>query len=334
MIRKFKRFPLKLRKWEERSLYQDVFEISKTCVNGPLNLEETIVSAQTSEPEWSREGCFFTDVEELREIPVKYSISQSGSVDDFIINGNLVASTFSDEISHQLRTHLSRVLGLDDDLCTFYIKFGSADEPLSQTFDRLRGLRLMRGTNAFESLICSILSQNNSALLWNRTARLLMKHYGRRVRFSDGSTSYLFPQPARLAKVKVRELQARTSMGYRARPVVEVSRLIAKGHLELQKLVSCSYEDAFDVLLGLYGVGPKVADCFLLYGIGKLEAAPVDVWIHRIVTKLYFANKRVSRVQTARFLRERFGKWAGYAQLYLFDFARRSPVIFTKSESA
>jgi N-glycosylase/DNA lyase len=317
-----------------RYTYQDDFEISKNSVNGPLNLEKTIVSAQTSEPEWLRDGGVFSDVEELKEIHVKYSITQLGSVDDYVISGNFVANRFSDEIPPQLKAHLSRILGFTHDLSAFYRKFDSPNEPLSQTFDALRGLRLMRGTSAFESLICSILSQNNSALLWNRTVRLLMKHYGRKVRFSDGSTSYGFPQPARLAKVKIRQIQARTSMGYRARPVVEASRLVAEGHLELQKLASCSYEDAFNILLDLDGVGPKVADCFLLYGIGKLEAAPVDVWIHRIVTKLYFANKRVSRVETARFLRERFGEWAGYAQLYLFDFARRSPSLFTNRTAA
>ena len=79
-------------------------------------------------------------------------------------------------------------------------------------------------------------------------------------------------------------------------------------------------------LLDLPGVGPKVADCFLLYGLGRLEAAPVDVWIHRIVSELYFKGRKVSRLMTARFLRERFGEWAGYAQLYLFDYARRGVI--------
>jgi len=113
-------------------------------------------------------------------------------------------------------------------------------------------------------------------------------------------------------------------MGYRAESVVQVSRLIARGQLRLEELAECFYEEAVEILLDLPGVGPKVADCFLLYGVGKLEAAPVDVWIHRIVSKLYFRRKRVSRLKTARFLRERFEEWAGYAQLYLFDYARRT----------
>jgi N-glycosylase/DNA lyase len=76
------------------------------------------------------------------------------------------------------------------------------------------------------------------------------------------------------------------------------------------------------MLLELPGVGPKVADCFLLYGAGYLQAAPVDICIHRIVSRFYFRGGKVSRMKTAAFLREHFHEWAGYAQLYLFDYAR------------
>ena len=182
----------------------------------------------------------------------------------------------------------------------------------------------MRGTNLYESLVCSILSQNNSARLWNRTARLMMQYYGHKVDFPDGTTSFLFPSAQTLAKLKPRELQARTSMGYRAKAVVQVSRMIAKRELQLEEIARRPYEKAVESLLELPGVGPKVADCFLLYGMGRFEAAPVDVWIHRIVTHLYFHDGKVSRPKTGKFLRERFGKWAGYAQLYLFDYARRT----------
>lgn len=301
------------------SLNQKTFTITKNDVNGPMNLAETMASAQTSEPEWSKEGEYFTDVEEFDGVPVKYTLSQVGTVDEFSIKVNYSG----DAPVSQLNEHLRKILGLEDDLRAFYHKFDRPKEPVSQTFLRLRGLRLMRGTNLFESLICSILSQNNSVLLWNRTARLLMKCYGKKVRLLDGSNFFLFPTPERLAKVNARELRARTSIGYRARPVLEASRLIANGDLELERLLSCSYGESMETLLDLYGVGPKVADCFLLYGLAKFEAAPVDVWIQRIVEKLYFKNNRVSKLKSAEFLRDHFGGWAGYAQLYLFDFARR-----------
>jgi N-glycosylase/DNA lyase len=295
-------------------------------VRGPLNLRETILSAQTSEPEWERENSTFTDIETLDGIPVKYSMSQQGGTDEFTVTVQVMASEQTERVTELLKTHLDHVLGLNDDLESFYLKFSDNAEPLASTFSRLRGLRLMRGTSLYESLICSILSQNNSVLLWNRTARLLMKLYGKRVNFPEGPTHFLFPKPEVLARLSPRELRSKTSMGYRAKPVVQVSRLVVKNELKLEDLTKLPYDEAMELLLELPGVGPKVADCFLLYGAGFLEAAPVDVWIHRIVTHLYFKGRKVSRLKTARFLRERFGEWAGYAQLYLFDFARREAI--------
>lgn len=316
------------------SVQEYSFETSHTDAIGPLNLEATILSAQTSEPEWAREDASFVDVEVLNDTPVKYAVSQQGGVDDFRLKVRAISSILSDQLAGNLRLHLNRVLGLGDNLEAFYRKFSDNAEPLHATFTKLRGLRLMRGTNLFESLICSILSQNNSAMLWNRTARLLMRLYGSRVNFPDGATSFLFPRPETLAELSPRELRSKTSMGYRAKPVVQVSRLVASGKLNLNDLSKLSYEDAMVVLLDLPGVGPKVADCFWLYGVGGLQAAPVDVWIHRIVTRLYFRGRKVSRLKTARFLRERFGEWAGYAQLYLFDFARHGGISKIHAEAS
>jgi len=237
----------------------------------------------------------------------------------------------ADEIATRLKTHLTSVLGLKDDLNLFYRKF-TEDKVLSLTFQNLRGLRLMHGANLFEALICSMLSQNNSVRLWNRSARLMMTSYGPKVNFADGSREFLFPHPQTLAKLNPRNVRARTSMGYRAKPIVAVSRMIATHQFDLDKLANKSYEEAKDMLLELPGVGPKVADCFLLYGAGRMDAAPVDVWIHRIVSKLYLHGKKTSRVSTAAFLREHFLEWAGYAQLYLFDYARREKVEQTRPQ--
>lgn len=298
------------------------FILAEDYVNGPLNLEETISSAQTSEAEWIRNAQSFVDVEKINDTYVKYSVKQNGPSDHFTILMQYVTPPAMSISRTDLKQHLEKVLGLGDDLRLFYETF-SADEPLSLTFGPMRGLRVMRGTNLYESLICSILSQNNSAKRWNGIARLLMRQYGRKVRFPDGSSWFLFPTPKDIARLTARELQRTTSMGYRAKSVITVSCMIQTKELDLESLVKSSYENALENLLQLYGVGPKVADCFLLYGAGQLRAAPVDVWIHRIVNGLYFKGRRMPRPAIASFLRDRFGCWAGYAQLYLFHYARR-----------
>lgn len=294
-------------------------------MNGPLSLTETLLSGQTGQVELLPEGGSFTDVRVLDDIPVKYVLQQIGDRDNFFLNVHATAAN-SDEAARNLRHHLSQMLGLKDDLNLFYQKFANEDPVLARTFNNLRGLRLMRGPDPFEALVCSMLSQNNSVRLFNRSARLMMRHFGRVVNFPDGSREFLFPRPEELARLNPRELRSKTSTGYRAKPIVIVSRMLVNGDLNLGKLAEDSYERAMEVLLELPGVGPKVADCFLLYGGVNLEAAPVDVWIHRIVSKLYFHGGKVSRLKTAKFLRERFLNWAGYAQLYLFDYARRGKV--------
>ena len=303
-----------------------LFQIEGSAVNGPLNLAETALSGQTAEPEWRKNNASFTDVEVLRGIPVKYTMTQVGDADNFTLKVQAITSRPDEADEVDLMEHVFHTLGLGDDLPFFYRKFSEEDETLSGTFRNFRGLRLMRGTDLFQSLISSILSQNNSVRLWNRSARLMMTNFGRRVSFPDGSVECLFPSAETLARTNPRTLKARTRIGYRAKPVVMVSRMVANGELNLRKITEQSYEKALDSLLQLPGVGPKVADCFLLYGAGQMEAAPVDVWIHRIVTKLYFGGRKASKLRTSRFLRERFRKWAGYAQLYLFDYARRGAV--------
>lgn len=120
------------------------FEISPQEVRGPMNLQETVLSAQTSEPEWVRESASFVDVEELDGTPVKYSLSQVGSVDDFKLTVNAISYTHDEQMGAGLRSHLNRVLGLSDDLESFYDKFTHETDPLQSTFAHLRGLRLMR----------------------------------------------------------------------------------------------------------------------------------------------------------------------------------------------
>jgi N-glycosylase/DNA lyase len=75
-------------------------------------------------------------------------------------------------------------------------------------------------------------------------------------------------------------------------------------------------------LLAFPGIGPKVADCVLLYGFHKLEAFPVDVWIARVMRKHYFRNRRVSEAKIHAFARKKWAKNAGYLQQYFFHTAR------------
>ena len=84
------------------------------------------------------------------------------------------------------------------------------------------------------------------------------------------------------------------------------------------------YHRAFNKIIELEGVGPKVADCILLYGYNKHEAYPVDVWINRITSYIYFNGQKPSNKRIMNFAQDKFGEYSGYVQLYLFNYARLS----------
>jgi N-glycosylase/DNA lyase len=102
---------------------------------------------------------------------------------------------------------------------------------------------------------------------------------------------------------------------------------MVQNEVDLEKIRNMDYESAFESILKLPGVGPKVGDCILLYGYGFGKAFPVDIWISRIVSRLYFEGKNVPNPKMRSLGIEKFGDYAGYTQLYLFHYARKSGLM-------
>jgi N-glycosylase/DNA lyase len=117
-------------------------------------------------------------------------------------------------------------------------------------------------------------------------------------------------------------------MGFRAPNLLATARLIAAGEFDLARLRHVSLGIAREELVKLPGVGPKIADCVLLFAYGFPAAFPVDVWIMKALRQLYFPRRRVKLPRIRRFSEAHFGAYAGYAQQYLFHYmrTRRSPV--------
>jgi len=285
-------------------------------INGQFSLGATLSSGQTSEASWVRANSGFWNVEEVDGQLLKYEVRQVGTVEKPTLHVKLIGM-HSSQSSTAIKDYLTKILRLNDDLKEFYSKF--RNDPVEVTFNPCKGLRLMLASNPFESLICSISSQNTSIKHWNSIIQSIKARFGKKVLLLDGSSFYMFPKPKSLARVGEDAIRS-CKAGYRANYILTASRLVAEGKLDLVKLSKMSYEEAHRSLLGVYGIGPKVADCFLLYGLGFTEAAPVDVWVHRIIQQLYKKSMSVNQVRA--FLRNRFGLWAGYAGLYLFHFAR------------
>ena len=294
--------------------------IAASDINGPFNLEHTIRSGQTSEAEWQPLDNGYWDVELINQRYVKYEVYSESTPSSPRLRVAITSETVDDELCNATKQYLRALFRLGDNLEEFYDAF--RDDPLVNAFSQLQGLRLMQASNLFESLICSICSQHASVKMWNLMAQLIKRTHGERVTFPDGTVFHTFPKPEKLSAVLERDLELICKTGYRAKYIIAASKLIVEGKLNLNHLRDFPYDQARRMLMEVPGIGPKVADCFLLYGVGYTEAAPVDIWMHRIVSKLYFDNTRISKEKAGKFLRDRFHKWAGYAQIYLFHYAR------------
>jgi N-glycosylase/DNA lyase len=215
-----------------------------------------------------------------------------------------------------LTDYLQLDLDLDGVLRTF-----PADEPMQAAVAACRGLRLLR-QDPWECLASFILSSTKQIVQIQQIISALCRCYGDPVAAPPGhEPAYAFPCPARLAAASESDLRA-CKMGFRAPYLLATARRIVAGEVDLDLLSELPDERARARLMGLPGVGRKIADCVLLFAYGCPAAFPVDVWVMKALRGLYFARRHVTPRRLRQFTTEYFGPHAGYAQQYLFHYAR------------
>ncbi|MGC8676522.1 MAG: DNA-3-methyladenine glycosylase family protein, partial [Candidatus Micrarchaeia archaeon] len=200
-------------------------------------------------------------------------------------------------------------LGLHKGVSRIYALLGK-DALLAKAISRFYGMRVTQ-TDPWQTAVCFIASQFNSIKRIRQIVHKLSRKFGERLQ--DGSV--LFPGAESIASSSVREL-AECGLGFRAKYVLDFARGCVSS-FDLGALYRMKYPQAKEALMSFDGIGDKVADCILLFGYGKQEAFPVDVWIKRIVEKEYFKGRKQSMNAIHKFAEEKFGAYAGYAQQYL-----------------
>ena len=204
---------------------------------------------------------------------------------------------------------------LERDLTPIY-RLLEEDERLKKALEHFRGLRLIR-QDSWEALAGFILSSNNNVKRIQGIWRNLVRYFSRRRR----SGKIFFPTPQEIAGSHERILRE-LGLGYRAPFLFYTAKFLSNNSRALEEIRITDYEDAKQRALAFPGIGEKVADCVLLYGFHKHEAFPVDVWILRIMRKLYFRNRRVSESRVRQFAQKKWKHSAGYVQQYLFHGAK------------
>ncbi len=293
-------------------------------LDSPFSLEHTIESGQLFR--WVRRGEWWCGIVSGSAIRLR----QEGDV--------LRCSSGSDALDSSFVARYFRLdVDLDHVLATL-----SKDETIAEAAEKYYGLRIV-SQEPWECLASFVLATNANIPRIKKMVATVCTRYGEPFQF-EGEGYWKFPAPESLARATEGDLLT-CGLGYRAPFLKKVAAAVADGRVDIEGVRGLGYEEARDVLLRelvgekvLLGVGPKVADCVLLYSCGKDEAFPIDVWIARVLAAGYprllgpalkkkLAGEKAKLtpseyLQISRKVRSYFGAYAGYAQQYLYAAAR------------
>ena len=215
---------------------------------------------------------------------------------------------------------LEDYLQIHVDLNSILLSFPD-DEPMRTSVTACRGLRLLR-QEPWECLAGFICSSTKQIVQIQQIIALLCERFGSPIATPSGHRPvHSFPSVERVANTSEAELRA-CKMGFRAPNLLVAARQIADGKLDLSSLRTLGVHEARSRLTALPGVGPKIANCVLLFAYGFQQAFPVDVWVMKALRNLYFPKRRPSCTRLRHFVDTHFGPNAGYAQQYLFHYMR------------
>ena len=214
---------------------------------------------------------------------------------------------------------VARYFALDHPLAEICDSFPK-DPVMNAARDFCHGLRIIRQPT-WECLATFICSSMKQVAHIRQISLALRRRFGEQRRIGD-LLVYTFASPRRLAQASEKEL-LECKLGYRAKNLRATARLVSSGQADLEAWSALSDAELRKQLCALPGVGPKIANCVMLFAYERLRAFPIDVWIERVLRQHYFSRRRKMSAQRLRqFSETYFGEHGGYAQQYLFHQAR------------
>lgn len=205
------------------------------------------------------------------------------------------------------------------------IKSGLAhDEILGKSVEYGYGIRLLNQEH-FELLISFIISARNSIPSIMKTIKKISEKWGTPIEYK-GNTYYTFPTPEQLKDATEEEIKE-TGASFRSKYIVDTIAKVNENSydFDLERISKLNADECHAALQNFKGVGSKVADCIMLFSMRKYSAFPVDVWVKRAMIFFYGAED-ASLNKIRIFARDKFGELAGFAQQYLFYYARENKI--------
>lgn len=205
-------------------------------------------------------------------------------------------------------------------------KLSKIDDYMKESIKFGYGIRILN-QDLWETIISFIISANNNIPRIKGIIERLSYKYGKKITYNN-EDYYTFPTPQELSKASIEDLR-KLGLGFRDKRVYETTHIILDNKVNLEELEKEEdFQKVRDTLLTLPGVGPKVADCILLFStLKRWEAFPIDVWVRRVMNELYIKNQdeeKVNKKLIEDIAHEKFGPLAGLAQQYLFFWKREA----------
>ena len=205
-------------------------------------------------------------------------------------------------------------------------KLSSIDEYLKESIEYGKGIRLLN-QDLWETIISFIISANNNIPRIKGIIERISKKYGKKIIWHN-KEYYTFPNEKELSMANVQDLR-KLGLGFRDIRVYNTTRKIMKKEVNLDELKKeKDTKKVRDILLSLDGVGPKVADCILLFSdLKRLDVFPIDVWVRRVMNELYIKQEdesKVSKKLIEKIAYDKYGNLSGIAQQYLFYWKREA----------
>ncbi len=233
---------------------------------------------------------------------------------------NIIIEGISQE---NIQTIVEEYFDLNRDYRQIKQKLARIDQNMQTSIQYGQGIRILN-QDLWETILSFIISANNNIPRIKGIIERLAKNYGTQITWK-GKDYYTFPTAEQLKNVTVKEYR-NLGLGFRDKRLYETTQMIVRKQVDLEKMKeNPNTLEVREKLLSLSGVGPKVADCILLFGMHRFEVFPIDVWVRRVMNDLYIKQAdeaKVSKKQIEKIATEKFGDLAGLAQQYLFYWRR------------
>ena len=242
------------------------------------------------------------------------------------INKTKEIITFTGKCDGNLQGIVEKYFDLKRDYEKIKSQLENIDEYLKTSIEYGKGIRILN-QDLWETIISFIISANNNIPRIKGIIERISQKYGNEIEW-NGKKYYTFPTPEQLKDVTVQEFR-NLGLGFRDIRLYETTQMILNKEVDLANLIkNPNTQEVRNELLKLSGVGPKVADCILLFSdLKRFDVFPIDVWVRRVMNDLYIKESdenKVSKTKIEKLAEEKFGDLKGLAQQYLFYWRREN----------